>query len=156
MWNRDDLIYFAGFFDGEGSIIIYKRNGKVMPSGQTMPHNLRVCLSNTDRAIMKWVHATFGGLMRETAPYGNNARAWKWTLQTRAAGILLDAMVPFLRVKRAEARVALRFQHNVTAWKVNGHQKGVRGQLPVPPRLLEFRDRCADRLREIRAKRIAS
>jgi hypothetical protein len=114
-----------------------------------MPHSLRVCLSNTDKEIMKWVHRTFGGSLQEYPPK-KGARAWKWTISCKSAGELLQKMLPYFRVKKSQAEVAIEFQGRVSQWKKNGHKKGRKGALPIPETERLYRTTLAQKLRDIR------
>ena len=93
------LGYLAGLVDGEGSIYV-------------RPHEVRVCIVNTDKDLIDWL-ATLGGkvLARHHSRLGTKP-IWIWQVNRRAdAMALLNALLPYLRVKHdaaASARARLR------------------------------------------------
>ncbi len=52
-----DLAYFAGFFDGEGSVILHKQHSST-PQRQT--YSLCVSLANTHLPTLQWVKELWG------------------------------------------------------------------------------------------------
>jgi len=151
--SQQDAIYFAGFFDGEGSIIIYGRKSYPSTKGKTLPHNLRITVSNTNQQVMLWIHKTFGGQLQFTKSSlragSNRAAAWKWIASCAHAGHILKAIAPFLKVKSDEAEIALEFQERTSNQLHNTH-KGVRGAAAVSLEEVAIRDALAQRLRDLR------
>lgn len=103
-----DTAYTAGLFDGEGSILILaEKNAK---------HRLRI--ANTDHIVIKWLQMLFGGMSsdnlsvtRKRKPNENDA--WEWRLNGEEASRFLALILPFLRVKKEQARLAIEFQEYV-------------------------------------------
>lgn len=102
---RDSLIYFAGLFDGEGSIGVYRYGPK-----KAARLNLSIAVTNTNLEVMQWIAATFKGNVREKTFYGRK-RAWSWATAARNAGTILKAIYPFLVIKRDEAALAIEFSN---------------------------------------------
>ncbi len=105
------LAYTAGLFDGEGSIGIRLQRARHSPEKRYHAVNLAIC--STDRALVDWLRATFGGQVN--ANHKENAArnykdAWKWILLSRHAAAFLAAVRPYLRVKGPQADVALRLR----------------------------------------------
>ncbi len=105
------LAYTAGLFDGEGSVGI--REGR--KAGQVKPryHSLTVSITSTEPALTSWLQEHFGGTVnpnhRENAAR-NYKDAWKWQLRARHAGAFLEAILPYLIVKRPQALVGLELR----------------------------------------------
>lgn len=97
--RRDDVIWAAGFFDGEGCVSIVRqvKYGKLY-------HWLDISVYQNHSASLELLRELFGGSVR---PEQN---AWKWRACGPTAGNALHEMTPYLRVKRAQAEVAVLFQ----------------------------------------------
>ena len=91
MPTRDDWIWVAGFFDGEGSILL-SSNG----------NNLQIVLAQKERPIMQEVHQLFGGYF-----FQDKTGLWRiyWVKHTSQA--FLEGILPFLKVKDIEVKFAL-------------------------------------------------
>ena len=102
------LAWVAGFVDGEGCITTIT-NG---PAGSKHMVCLSVC--NTDRAVIdllkKWFRC--GGITtnHQKRRNPNWLDAYTWTVRAKAAGGVISVLLPFLRVKHKQARVALRLR----------------------------------------------
>ncbi len=95
--------YFAGFFDGEGSIMILRR-----PEGR----NYELCTKITQVVPTPLVlmQERFGGSLCLKQPSGRAQRpATQLQLAARASYWMLKALAPFLVVKDTQAWVAMRF-----------------------------------------------
>ena len=94
--------YLAGFFDGEGCIGIYQSGNKNF--------HLRTQLVQSESALVTTMftelHARFGGNFR--GHFSPNGRS-KYNLQLNGneAVNFLEAVLPYLTLKRAQAEVAI-------------------------------------------------
>lgn len=105
-----DLAYMAGIIDGEGCIRIQLARGK---GGRANGHTLEMNVANTDEGLMVWILDTFGGLCR-VKMHGRitglmRRPCWVWWITGKHVGMVLEAVLPYLRVKRAQADLAMRF-----------------------------------------------
>lgn len=97
--ERSDYAYLAGLLDGEGCI-------EARPSGpgRWVRACVEVCMTN--RAPLNWAHKITGiGSVYAPKERRNNRRQpWKWVISDpqKAAHLLRDVL-PFMRVKKAEA-----------------------------------------------------
>lgn len=107
MYNLEDVIYMAGFFDGEGCISIFRSNTS---RGPRRGFGLLIQVSNTNEGVVRWMQTTFGGTCYEGKRYKTNcAVQWKWHLCGKAAEEVIRAIHPYLKIKGPEADVAIRF-----------------------------------------------
>ena len=109
------LAYTAGIIDGEGSIMI-TRGGS---------YRMRVQVGMVEEYIPKWLHFSFGGslqIRRMEKPKRNIAQ---WTIANQLAAEFLKAILPYLKIKRGQAEIALEFQ---SQRRKSGGIKGKRGQ----------------------------
>jgi len=99
------LAYMAGIFDGEGCVGIkkYKPTGKQ----RTTCYFLYLDMGMTYREIPELFKSVFGGSLREERVLRKRSM-WRWnaTGKTHLAAIL-GALIPYLRVKREQALLAL-------------------------------------------------
>lgn len=93
--SRDDWIWVAGFFDGEGSITL-----------ATSGNNLQVALGQKDQAIIREVIRLFGGKFH-VSPRPEEKIIWEVRWHPKLAETFLEGILPFLRLKRAEIQFAL-------------------------------------------------
>jgi len=124
--------YVAGLLDGEGSICIAVNKPKTGVR-KSPDHRLQVGITNTNRELIDWLHEMLGGHISDNShspSRKNQTPCWAWRIIGHAAQRFLIAALPFLRIKREQARLAIEFQET----KKNKH--GCRG---VPPEVIAKR-----------------
>lgn len=101
MTKKEKSIYMAGFFDGEGYIGILKRIRK----GKYLEYFLQLSIGQNDGAIVDWIKDNFGGncyiVKRDNSFY--------WTASNRNAYNILKEITPFLKYKKPQAELALKY-----------------------------------------------
>jgi hypothetical protein len=104
--DERDLIYLAGFIDGEGTITAHTQ---ISPTTGREGISLRVLVSNTNAAVMQWLSAAFGGKLSE--PRGTRSVKHKpvmtWTIGAGEAVRLCRRLLPYLRIKQRHAEIVL-------------------------------------------------
>ena len=103
----NDLAYTGGLIDGEGYIGIRKVKSKAARAGYCLA--LKVHITNTNEWLIKWLHFQFGGSVyhhRRNAPYKDD---WQWCVQTAQALKFLGLIVPYVKIKRPQAELAIQF-----------------------------------------------
>jgi hypothetical protein len=131
------LEYIAGFIDGEGCIYI--------PAHLTAGPKLLV--TNTDLEVLSDMQAFFGGLGRihehsYSGGFERRKRCWNWVCWNRHAETVLRQVLPYLRLKRRRAELALEWLATM-----DGHRKGIGskgGRSPIPPEVVEMRHRIKE------------
>jgi len=110
--NPTKVAWAAGFFDGEGCIVIRKKLKRKADPEHPHNHFLFVHVSNTQRAPLDEFVALWGGgiVINHRRSEANSRPCWRWQSSTRQAAAALRDMLPYLVVKREEAEVALAFQ----------------------------------------------
>lgn len=128
-----DRAYAAGLIDGEGCIFITmtaKNGRRVNPRPS---YTLRIAVSMTHRPTLEWLQATMGGCLHEVhhkAPAGKRwKRCWKWHTSGARAASVIRAISPYLRVKAAEAEVALAFQDRIGGGPLTDEELDIREDL---------------------------
>lgn len=104
------LAYAAGFFDGEGCVLIAKPYNK---KSNRRYHRLDVDIAQKDPRPLFWLHAHFGGRIGK-APSQLRKGAMHWILHDQAAGNFLEAIRPYLVLKGEQADIALLFRATVS------------------------------------------
>lgn len=103
-----DWAYFAGIVDGEGSVSAYffRANKGYEAYGPRIRSMIRV--SNTNRALMDWLVSHFGGNCGVgRIQRGDRKTVYRWEPARRDVTFLLEGMLPYLQVKRAQAELLL-------------------------------------------------
>ena len=137
-----ELAYFAGFFDGEGSMSINNRIGG-SPRGVSPNHSLQVSIGNTDPAVLRTIHSYFGGslTLRKTAK-PNHRNVTQWIIPTVGALGFLVAIRPYLVMKAEAADVAIEYQKT----------KSMRGPRRVTEEDIKWREEQRLKIQQINAK----
>jgi hypothetical protein len=106
MPRKVDYIYLSGILDGEGCITVGA--GK---RSACINYNPIVVVQNTNKELIDWLQKTFGGQVylskKETS---KTKAAWSWRItKKRNIELLLLAVLPYIRVKREQAKLLLTF-----------------------------------------------
>lgn len=97
-----DLAYTAGIIDGEGCIGIYPQQKKWF--------RLNVTVSNTNEWLIQWFKFNYGGHITSYPEHGTRKDKWVWEIWTKQAGKFLELIIPYLKIKKPQAELAIRFQ----------------------------------------------
>ncbi len=101
-----ETAYFAGVFDGEGSIVLWDR-------GHGGRQQLRCSVANTHYPLVEWLKATAGtgSIVVHKYPEETGYKvAYTWQCYGQNAVALLRQMLPFLIVKHDRALIAIASQ----------------------------------------------
>jgi hypothetical protein len=112
--DKETLAYAAGFFDGEGCIVIRRTRGNTFWTS--------VRITSTDLPIIEWMRKNFGGATGVQPP-NKNAKVcrpcWFWGMGSKSATEFLKKIAPLLVIKRQQADLAIEFQSRIEAPGVN-------------------------------------
>ena len=104
--GNEDFAYVAGLFDGEGSITINKnRSDCGRPS-----YTLLVYITNTNEAVIDWLLTKFGGTLYTRSVSKGHRPCWDWKKYGNNARDFLTLINPYLRIKKHQAELAIKFQ----------------------------------------------
>ena len=145
MVRKTKLAYFAGFFDGEGSVSIKRQinNGR---KEWSPTHLIEVQMGNVKvEPLWQMRHFFRGSIQMHHTTKGTNH--CKWTVTSRNAAAFLTAIYPYVIIKKEQIKLALEFE-----------KKCVRKEYPhrvrTPKKLIEKRDRYRERMIEINKSRV--
>jgi len=134
-----NLAYIAGLFDGEGSMTIYK--GPVSPSGTAAvspTYTLIVGISNNDNCPLLDIQGEFGGSI---VKYN---KCYQWRVTGNIALAFLREIVPYLRIRKERAELAINFQAN--------RNHGSNGGKPLPSEVLDYYEHFYMELRRLNGR----
>lgn len=102
-----DRAYLAGMFDADGHVGIYGRN--TGPQGYA---RVRLDISNTDFELLGWIQEITGiGSIQRKRPLNERYKpGGNWITSSEAAVSVLQQLLPYMRVKRARAELAIEYQ----------------------------------------------
>jgi len=135
--QEKDLIWLAGFFDGDGCIHIGKYTilSRVNPT-----YDLQVILGQRNKWILNYIKEFIeDGFLLKHRSSGN----WQLTLAANKALTFLNKICPYLKVKKLEAQIAIQFQQ---------YKKDCSGKL-IPPDELVWREMHYQLLKYIKRRR---
>jgi len=97
-----DAAYAAGLIDGEGCIgIRTKRDTYFMVT-------VEITMAKKGLPVLRHIQSIFGGRLKLTVhATAKTAAAWKWHMSGVSAASFLPMVIPFLRLKREQALLAL-------------------------------------------------
>lgn len=136
--QREELIYLAGLFDGEGTITInsgYSKKYVIQNRNSDMGYGVLVRIGMNDERSIRRYHEFFGvGQYFPEKSYKNYRAIHRWQSRNQAdvKGVLLK-LEPFLRLKKPQCQLALKFLEECT------RPKGTRIGVKFTPEMVEKR-----------------
>lgn len=104
-----DYEYIGGFFDGEGSIYIWRDNKNSFKLQCAMSQND----SYATRYFMLCIYNWFGGsVTSRIAKVGRKRKFWTWCVSCNDAKLFLEKILPYLKFKYLQAKIAMEWQKN--------------------------------------------
>lgn len=106
--TKADLIWLAGFIDGEGYISFYPRNRSRAGNRRAITFTKIITISQVDRKIIDTICSWFDTEAQERKPRTGQARkAYTFRLYGLRAVKLLKAVLPYLKLKKEQAKIVL-------------------------------------------------
>lgn len=127
MVEPTELAYLAGFFDGEGCITVVRRERGKM--------TLAVRTSQVNPAPLYRFVKAFGGKVEpiKGSLQPGRRQAYQWGRYSQNASDVLEALLPYLQVKRAEAEMGIALHWNITQTDGRRH-KGPLAEIDIQAR----------------------
>jgi len=104
MTREEKVIWAAGFVDGEGCISIIKNRHAGCVRGYY--YTMRVAVSQRGRRPLDELAKLFGGVVR---PAQRGSDLFVWVASTQMGADALNEMLPYMIVKKQQAKVAISF-----------------------------------------------
>lgn len=111
--KKVEVAYCAGLFDGEGCIRIAKyKKGRAS-------YNLKCLLEMANEYIPQLFKFHFGGgvYSKKRIINGKPYFATRWEISTRVASNFLEVVLPYLKLKKAEAELGIKFAKGIHSRK---------------------------------------
>lgn len=108
-----ELAYCAGIWDGEGCFCIGYSPVKLRRKSEYWFLVASICM--TDPQPLRKLSKLFGGNLHCYARKGVHKSVWEWKLWSRRAANFALALLPYLTVKKKQARLAIKFQSYITS-----------------------------------------
>ena len=135
------MAYFAGLFDGEGSIHVASK------SGRGFQLSLHVVL--TSHEPLYQMEGWLGGAVhKHNSRTKGGFESKQWTVSGVEAQEILRKLYPHLIIKKEEADVALKFPV-----MIKGGTPGVRGSPKISDEDHEYRQYLAQQLKDLKKPR---
>ena len=113
------IAYAAGIIDGEGCIsssIRRREDGR-------LANVVRVHVTMCTARVPRWLQDNFGGSLHRYPAYGRQGTSRRerdvWALSGRRAAPFLEAILPYLKEKQDQARIALEIISMLGRWGGN-------------------------------------
>ncbi len=99
-WTEEDLIYLAGYLDGEGCFYIGEH------------HKIAISCSNTHKPTVEWLHRTFGGSFMQSHRQrkANHRLIYTWQVVSKDALAVCTSVAPYLKEKMGQAVLLIALQ----------------------------------------------
>ena len=117
-WTDEKLAYLAGVIDCDGYITIQRcKKKRKSTDGSTYYRfyfSVKIGIAGTRNEPHILANKLFGGSVSEYQPKNKDHRTqYQWHCQSKMARDFLEVVYPFLRVKKEQAKLAIRFQDMV-------------------------------------------
>lgn len=136
--QRDDFIYLAGMIDGDGCFYISKRT--LLTKGKQPQYMMKIQVHCINESFIDHLHSVFGGvkiIYRRKPPrrflYGVE---FTGNLLTN----LCEMLLPHIRLKKPNCQNMLEMRKTYN---------GTGGQITVPQSIIDIREQCFLRSREL-------
>jgi hypothetical protein len=106
-----DNAYFAGLVDGEGYVGIRT----VRHTGGWISFAVQVTVTNAFESVLREGLGRWGGSMHSYRKSTKGHQVWKWQITGQQASRLLADIFPYLRIKAAQAELAMELQVRIDA-----------------------------------------
>ncbi len=98
-YKKCDLVYAAGLFDREGSIILFT-NGTKLKGKDFSFRSLRCSITSTSKELLNFMLNTFGGKIYSRKVYNKNyMKKWEWIISAKDSQQFLKLILPYLKEK---------------------------------------------------------
>lgn len=114
-----ELAWLSGIIDGEGSIFIMKQKRK--DRERIFNYILRVAVQSTDLIMAKecFLISEEGTYFTASETRENQSNSLKWQVNGRKAANILKELLPYMKVKKEQAKAAIKFQETTKKhWKL--------------------------------------
>lgn len=118
--------YLAGIIDADGHITVSKANRRLASGTVATYFTPRVGITGTRNAPHELAKTTFGGSLSRQVPKDPAHRlVWFWAIEGGQAAAALRLLLPYLRVKVEQAKVAIELAEVLAVQAAAGRHRPV-------------------------------
>lgn len=142
--SQVEIAYFAGLFDGEGTVNIAQRKRKRKRCRIAYKLSIQIGLAHLpvlEKIKEIWQIGSING------PYQKKdyKPQWRWDAESNQAAKILEVCLPYLCIKKPEAELAIAFQREKSKQrKIWGHNRN------IPKRYFTQEAELSEELKNIR------
>jgi hypothetical protein len=111
---NEHLAYIAGLIDGEGYVGITRAKTSKSAKGckRGISYRLLVSVTMTDIRPLKFAlrHIGLGRIITRKIPKNGFRVPWTWSIWSKQASTVLNLLLPWLIVKKEQAKLCIKFQ----------------------------------------------
>jgi hypothetical protein len=150
------LAYCAGVIDSDGTIGIKRNTYAMRAVGDCTQatYSARICVRQVGVEALHVLSETFGGNVRPAKTYAKRGKPmWGWEIRDAIAERALTALLPYLRIKRAQAENCLALRSIIAKSKIVrvARGRGHAGAAPRPAHITEAMELAYLRAKELNA-----
>jgi len=110
-----NIQYIAGFFDGEGCIIAFKRNDSAKGHGY---YRCEISITNTNKKLLQIISQNIDGIIykHDKKPIPNRKPCYTLRLSSKKSYFALCELSPYLIDKKEQAEIALEYLEYKFTW----------------------------------------
>ena len=98
--SQNEIAYLAGYTDGEGCIAVV--------NGTTIMVSVEACYP---KIVHRYKQLFGGSFTRHDRQTKNNRPYFRWRVHSEKARMVLQTLLPFLREKKSQAELCLKFSN---------------------------------------------
>lgn len=124
--NKHEIGYLAGFVDGEGSLIINKREHRRKHDNgeyQWIGYTAYIDIGNTNKEVLNWINKKTCNTSKIylSKGKGNRKDAFRIRIGLKLSVVLLKLMAKWLIIKKEQSEVFLEFAKHPRNNKIREH-----------------------------------
>jgi len=151
IYNPTTLAYFAGLADGEGCFGIRKATWHMRHGlARTPAYHEDIRIKMKDVIALRLLKTGFDGMLRRE----RKTAYWVWEVRDRRAANFAGRIMPFLKIKKRQARLLLKLRKSKDSWRKQGGYRGHHGgSMPVPTSVLKYREKLFREVKRLNSGR---
>jgi hypothetical protein len=107
--NRSlQLAYTAGVIDSDGCITILRHGPRIAKQSKCPTYDLKIIINQADGGAINYIRGAYGGTVTSQIN-SSGTIIYTWRLNHEKSGKLCKQLIPYLRIKKHQAEIAVQF-----------------------------------------------
>lgn len=107
--NRSlQLAYTAGVIDSDGCITILRHAPRTKVQSKRETYDLKIIINQVDGGAINYIRGIYGGTITSQTNLSGSI-IYTWRLNHEKSGELCKQLIPYLRIKKKQAEIAVQF-----------------------------------------------